>query len=61
MEAFFSIEGTTWESPAAIRASQVRSCGQDNGRFWSYSKRRRCAGRIEGSEGYRISTPLPVA
>ena len=26
-----------------------------------YSKRRRCAGRIEGGEGCKISTPLAVA
>ena len=32
----------------------------ENGHSVSYSKRRRCTGRIEGCEGYRIITPLAL-
>ena len=49
-----------WSHQRRRRASK-RDPVANSGPFWSYSRRRRRAGRIEGSEGYRISTPLPVA
>ena len=61
LEAFFSIEGTTlWRSPAAIRAVR-REPVPEIGPSESYSTSEGWrVGGIEGVEGKRISTPLPV-
>ena len=32
----------------------------ESGHSVSYSERRRCAGRIEGAEGFRIITPMAM-